>query len=60
MVSDGGVIAVEGRSAFVCEIVSTALYAAPRGARQEIVAEFEGYSYTEIKQDTESWIEENL
>lgn len=60
MVSEGGVIAVEGRSAFVCEIVSTALYAAPRGARQGIVAEFEGYSYTEIKQDTESWIEENL
>lgn len=60
MVSEGGIIAVEGRSALVCEILSTALYAAPREARQGIAAEFEGYRYTEIKQDTESWTEENL
>ena len=59
-VSDSVVVAVEGRSAFVCEILSTALYAAPAGARQGIAAEFEGYRHTEIKQHTESWTEENL
>ena len=49
-----------GRAAFGCEILSTALYAAPAGARQGIAAEFEGYRHTEIKQHTESWTEENL
>lgn len=60
MVSDDCVVAVEGCSAFVCEILSTALYAAPNRERQRIITAFEGYCYTEIKQHTQSWTDENL
>ena len=52
--------AVEGRSAFVCEVLSTALYAAPGNMRAAILASFEGYSHTAIKLDLKKWIEENL
>ncbi len=38
-------VAVLGRSAAVCEILSTALYAAPHGQREAIAADFEGYTY---------------
>ena len=37
-------IAVTGRSALVCEILSTALYAAPKELQNEIIANFEGYT----------------
>lgn len=57
---NGGLVAVEGRSAFVCEVLSTALYAAPESERKRIIKEFEGYRHTEIRQDISSWIEENL
>lgn len=60
MAADGPMIAVQGRSAFVCEVLSTALYAAPADAREKIIRNFEGYSYTETRQDIGSWIEENL
>lgn len=50
VVSGSGMIAVEGRSAFVCEVLSTALYSAPAEMRSSIIAEFEGYCYKEIKQ----------
>jgi hypothetical protein len=56
----GGLVAVEGRSAFVCEVLSTALYAAPPEERNRIIREFEDYRYKEIRQDISSWIEENL
>lgn len=59
-VANTGLVAVEGRSALVCEILSTALYAAPDGARQRIAAAFEGYRPTEIKQDTQLWTDENF
>lgn len=42
-------VAVEGRSAFLCEVLSTALYAAPEERRATIAARFEGYRYTEIE-----------
>ena len=38
-------IAVEGKSALVCEILSTALYAAPESSRADIIKNFEGYSF---------------
>lgn len=40
-----GNIAVQGRSALVCEALSTALYAAEPEVRNEIIANFEGYTY---------------
>ena len=48
MVSRRMMVAVEGRSAFLCEVLSTALYAAPADLRDRIAARFEGYRYTEI------------
>lgn len=42
-------VAVEGRSAFLCEVLSTTLYAAPEERRATIAARFEGYRYTEIE-----------
>lgn len=41
-------ILVEGRSALICEVLSTALYAAPRADREHIINKYEGYSATEI------------
>ena len=60
VVGNRGAVAVEGRSAFVCEVLSTALYAAPEAMRQAIMAAFGGYSYKVIKQDLKQWIGENL
>lgn len=39
---------VEGRSALITEVLSTALYAAPRAQRAMIMSHFEGYRATEI------------
>ena len=44
-----GNIAVQGRSALVCEALSTALYAAEPEVRNEIIANFEGYTVTEYE-----------
>lgn len=41
-------ILVEGRSALVAEVLSTALYAAPRSQRELIMSQYEGYRATEI------------
>lgn len=43
-----GMIVVEGRSALVAEVLSTALYAAPQSEREAIMQQFEGYRATEI------------
>lgn len=59
-VAGGASVAVEGPSAFVCEILSTALYAAPAEMRPGIIRGFEGYDYVELRQDMTSWIEGNL
>ena len=44
--SAGPWVAVSGRSALVCEILSTAVYAAPLGERDTIMKSFEGYIAT--------------
>lgn len=41
-------ILVEGRSALVAEVLSTALYAAPHKERHTIMQQFEGYRATEL------------
>ena len=41
-------VAVEGRSALVTEVLSTALYAAPHNQRTEIMGQYEGYRATEL------------
>lgn len=41
-------VAVEGRSALVAEVLSTALYAAPHNLRAEIMSQYEGYRATEL------------
>ena len=41
-------VAVEGRSPLVVEVLSTALYAAPHTHRAEIVAQYEGYRAMEL------------
>ena len=41
-------VAVEGRSALVTEVLSTALYAAPHNQRAEIMKQYEGYRATEL------------
>jgi thiamine biosynthesis lipoprotein ApbE len=41
-------IVVEGRSALVAEVLSTALYAAPQSEREAIMQQFEGYRATEV------------
>lgn len=48
VVNDRRDIAVTGVSALVCEVLSTALFAAPRSMRDEIITGFEGYKYMEI------------
>lgn len=60
LVGNRCLVAVEGRSAFVCEALSTALYAAPEMMRPVIMSSFGGYSYKVIRQDFKQWIEENL
>lgn len=42
-------IAVTGRSALVCEALSTALYAAPESEHGAIMAQFEDYEITDIR-----------
>lgn len=41
-------ILVEGRSALITEVLSTALYAAPRAQRSAIMSHYDGYTATEI------------
>ena len=41
-------ILVEGRSALVAEVLSTALYAAPRSEREEIMRAYDGYRAREL------------
>lgn len=45
------IIAIQGTSALICEILSTALYAAPRQKRAEIMVDFDGYRATAIDFD---------
>ena len=47
-VAQDELILVEGRSALVAEVLSTALYAAPSSEREVILKQFDGYSATEI------------
>ena len=47
-VAGGELVAVEGRSPLVAEVLSTALYAAPHNRRAEIVAQYEGYRAVEL------------
>jgi thiamine biosynthesis lipoprotein len=47
-VAQDGMIVVEGRSALVAEVLSTALYAAPQSEREVIMQQFEGYRATEV------------
>lgn len=42
-------VVVEGRSALVCEVLSTALYAAPAARRKGIIGRYEGYTATELR-----------
>lgn len=44
MAEGGGNISVEGRSALVCEVLSTALFAAPKSLEAGILESFEGYT----------------
>ena len=48
MVAASELVVVEGRSALVAEVLSTALYAAPRTQRAEIVEQYVGYRATEL------------
>jgi thiamine biosynthesis lipoprotein len=41
-------LAVTGPSPMACEVLSTALYVAPREKRSDILARFKGYSASEI------------
>lgn len=47
-VAQDELILVEGRSALVAEVLSTALYAAPHNERRVIMQQFEGYTATEL------------
>lgn len=47
-VAQDGMIVVEGRSALVAEVLSTALYAAPQSEREAIMQQFDGYRATEV------------
>ena len=47
-VASDELILVEGRSALVCEVLSTALYAMPKSLRAKVISEYEGYRATEI------------
>lgn len=42
-------VVVEGRSALVCEVLSTALYAAPDSRRKNIISRYEGYAATVLR-----------
>lgn len=42
-------VVVEGRSALVCEVLSTALYAAPAARRKAIMERYEGYTATALR-----------
>lgn len=44
-------IVVQGRSAIICEALSTALYAAPPELRKEIIANFGGYTFTALPRE---------
>ena len=48
MVAAEELILVEGRSALIAEVLSTALYAAPKTLRADIMSRYEGYKATEI------------
>ncbi|MCQ2184013.1 MAG: FAD:protein FMN transferase [Bacteroidales bacterium] len=48
MARSGPDIAVTGPSALLCEVLSTALYACPRGDRASIIGKFENYKIQEI------------
>lgn len=41
-------VTVEGRSALVAEVLSTALYAAPKSKREAVMAQYEGYTALEL------------
>ena len=47
-VASSELVVVEGRSALVAEVLSTALYAAPRSQRVEIIEQYAGYRATEL------------
>lgn len=47
-VAQDELIVVEGRSSLVAEVLSTALYAAPKTVRASILAQAEGYLATEV------------
>lgn len=47
-VAQDELIVVEGRSSLVAEVLSTALYAAPKSERVAIISQMEGYVATEI------------
>ncbi len=44
-------IVVQGRSAIICEALSTALYAAPSELHKEIIANFGGYTFTALPRE---------
>ncbi|MCM1448905.1 MAG: FAD:protein FMN transferase [Clostridiales bacterium] len=46
MLVDGPIVGVTGPEADVCEVLSTALYAAPDCARQQIIQSFPGYHFS--------------
>ena len=46
--SKDGMVVVSGRSALVCEVLSTALYAAPEVKQEEILRQFPNYTATRL------------
>lgn len=48
LVGKDGLVAVQGRSAMVTEVLSTALWVAPNEKRKDILASFKGYDAWEI------------
>jgi len=42
-------VAVTGGSAMICEVLSTAIYACPEKARDELISGFDGYKYRKIQ-----------
>ena len=44
-------IVVQGRSAIICEALSTALYTAPSELHKEIIANFGGYTFTALPRE---------
>lgn len=49
LASKTGSVAVSGRSALICEILSTALYAAPEEKWKDVLSSFPGYETKEIR-----------